>query len=68
MRGKAMGFFSIWCRIATIILGIIGASSLLWLSGYGLYLICFSLSLLTAFSMSQMPYCTLGRPMEWFIW
>jgi len=64
MRGKAMGFFSIWCRIATIVLGLTGASSLNWLNGQGLYLICFFLSLLTAFGVSRMPYCTLGRPME----
>jgi hypothetical protein len=64
MRGTAMGFFSIWCRIATIILGLTGASSLDWLDGYGFYLICLFLSAITAFGVSQMPYCTLGRSME----
>jgi hypothetical protein len=64
MRGKAMGFFSICGRIATIILGITGASALLWFDGQGLYLICLFLGLAAAFGISQMPYCTLGRPME----
>lgn len=58
-----MGFFSICGRIATIILGITGASALQWFDGQGLYIICFCLSLAAGFGINQMPYCTLGRPM-----
>lgn len=58
-----MGFFSICGRIATIILGITGASSLSWFNGQGLYIICLFLSLTAALAIFKMPYCTLGRAM-----
>jgi hypothetical protein len=59
-----MGFFSIWCRIATVMLGLIGTNSLSWLNGCGFYLICLLLSTITGFGISRMPYCTFGRSME----
>lgn len=59
-----MGFFSVCGRLATTILGMTGASALLWLNGQGLYIIFLILSLSSGISVSKMPYCTLGRPLD----
>lgn len=59
-----MGVFSLAGRIATTALGFVGVSALYWMDGNGLYLLFLALSVLSSFLVFQMPYCTLGRPLD----
>lgn len=59
-----MGFFSVCGRLATTILGMTGASALLWWNGQGLYIIFLILSFSSAICVTKMPYCTLGRALD----
>lgn len=64
IRGRAMGVFSLAGRIATALLGFLGVNALYWMDGNGLYFIFMCLCLFSAFSVTRMPYCTLGRPLD----
>ena len=64
LRGTAMGYTSVIGRFGSIMIGMIGLSSLEWLDGNGLYLIFVSLSLISALFMFKMPYDTLGRALD----
>lgn len=59
-----MGVCAVVGRVGSILIGSIGISSMYWFGGNGLYLILTVLSLVSAFAVFRMPYCTLGRPLD----
>ena len=59
-----MGVFSLAGRIATAGLGFLGVNALYWMNGNGLYFIFMWLCIFSAFSVTKMPYCTLGRALD----
>jgi len=51
-------------RIAIILLGVAGISSLGWFGGNGLYVIFVVLSVAAGYGGQTMPYCTHNRPIK----
>lgn len=61
-----MGVCAVFGRLGSVCFGFVGINAMYWLDGNGLYLIFVLLGLISSIAMFRMPYCTLGRAIDWW--